>query len=46
MRIERFSLARAEDAGALAAEVRGLVPAAESVSDAVAEIVARVRGTA
>jgi histidinol dehydrogenase len=43
MRIERFSLARADDAVALAAEVRGLVPAADSVADAVAEIVAAVR---
>jgi histidinol dehydrogenase len=43
VRSERFELNRADDARAVVSAVRALVPAAGSVHDAVAEIVAAVR---
>jgi histidinol dehydrogenase len=43
MRCERLALDRAGEASELAARIRALVPAPESVADAVAQIIERVR---
>jgi len=43
VRVERLELGDAEDAGRVTAELRALVPQADSVRDRVADVIARVR---